>query len=329
MALSSPGAQFLRQQAESAISNFYSVQDGSDIGIPKRVHPNDLIEFKDHTFKIRDDADMDSLIKSIEAEGVREPLLVFYNEDKDLEIIAGHRRRYAAQKLGIESIPVLIMKITREDATFLMCETNMKKRTVLLPSEEANSYKVMIEAMGRTHGQRTDKTGEEKGKTTEILAKKIGVSRGRIEEYLCLNNLMPEILELVDQNKLKRNTGMAVKPAVQISYLPENFQEVILKIYQTEEKSPSHKQARQMKQLFDDKQLDEQRIQEIMEELKPNQKRSEGVEITNPILLQIKKNKGLADEAFQQLLVKALDFYQKHGQTQVTESASTSNRTHL
>lgn len=328
MALNSPGAQFLRQQAESAISNFYSAQDGSDIGIPKRVHPNDLVEFKDHPFKVLENADMDVLMKSIEANGVREPLLVFYNEDKDLEIIAGHRRRYAAQKLGIESIPVLVMKISREDATFLMYESN-KQRDLILPSERAKVYKTMIDAMGRVSGQRTDKNAEESGRSIDLLEKKIGVSHTTIQRYMYLNSLIPEILELVDQSAIKKNTGIAMLPAIEISYLPENFQRVILDIYKKDEKSPSHKQARDFKRLYEARLLDEKKIIEIMDEQKPNQKRSSGMVITNENLLMIKKNNGLADEAFQQLLVKALEFYQKHGQMQAAGISSATNKLHL
>ena len=329
--MDTPGMQSLRASIKSNMSSILSRKEGDDIGTPMHIHPNDMVAFKEHSFQIRDDADMAELTQSIEKAGkIREPILAFWNEENNIEIIAGHRRRYVAQKLGFETVPVLVMKISREDATFLMCESNMKKRTVLLPSERAYSYKVMIEAMGRRQGQRTDKNDDNKGKTVELLSEKIGVPSATIERYMRLNYLIPEILKLVDQGAIKKNTGMAKQPAIEISYLPENYQQVILDIYKQEEKTPSHSQARKFKRLFEAKQLDEKKIIEIMNEPKPNQKRSSGMVITNENLLMFKKSSGLADEAFQQMLVKALDFYQRHGhQGQASGSASSSNKAHL
>lgn len=313
MPLNSPGAQALRDQIKSNIGSLLSRQEGDDIGTLMHIGPNDMISFKQHTFQVQeDDPDMIKLIKSIEAKGIQEPIIAFFNEDTDIEIIAGHRRRFAAQKLNLQTVPVLVMKnLSRDDATFLMCESNLSKRETLLPSERANSYKVMIDAMNRKRGRYSSVENEEQGKATELLAKEIGEAPRTIERYLRLTNLEPALLELVDQSSRKKNTGIAILPAIEISYLPVNFQEVILKIYQREAKSPSHKQARDMHELFDLGQLDEMRIESIMEELKPNQKRSEGFEITNASLLDMKKRMKLGDGPFQDLLVKALQYYQQ------------------
>ena len=316
MPLNSPGAQALRDQIKASLTQL-SRQEGDDIGTLMHINPNEMVEFKGHPFSIRPESpDMAKLIQSIDAHGIQEPLIAFWNEDRDVEIIAGHRRRYAAQKLGLQTVPVLVMrKITRDDATFLMCESNLSKRETLLPSERANSYKVMIEAMERKRGRYASNENEEKGKATELLEKEIGDPSRTIERYLRLTFLKPEILELVDQNAISKNTGIAVLPAVEISYLPENYQEVILSIYQKEGgKSPSHQQAKDMRKLYEDNELDEKKIEEMMKKLKPNQKRSEGVEITNPILLQYKKESKMADAAFQDYIVKAIQFYRKHGE---------------
>ncbi len=318
MAISSSGSYSLKNTIQFHQTNLFSREEGDDIGTLMHKSPRELLDFRDHTFLIRDDADMRKLQKSIEANGVLDPILAFQNEEQQLEIIAGHRRRYASQKLGLQTIPVLVLKnISRDDALFLMCESNLSKREVLLPSERANSYKMMIIAMNRKSGQRTDLKNEDKGRSVDLLSANIGVSGKTIQRYIRLTYLKPEILKLVDQSVLKKNTGIAMLPAIEISYLPENYQEIILKYYQDNKVSPSHDQARRMRQLNEARQLDEMRIYDIMNELKPNQKRAAGIVITNRILLDLKKEYGLQDGPFQDMIVKAIHYYQQHGQSSV------------
>ncbi len=314
MAIKSPGAMYLREQSEAAISNFFSTENGDDIGISRWVHPNQLVPFKDHPFEVKDDPDMESLEQQIvEAGKITNAILVFQNEEKDLEIISGHRRTYIAKKLGWDRVPVTIRKnITREEAAFLMYSENKKR--LILPSEIAKSYKVLIDEMNRGRGKRTDLSEEEKGKTTEIVAKKLGVGTNTVERKLRLLYLIPGLLELVDKNEIKRNSGMALLPAVAISYLPENYQQVVLDVYNEHGKLPSHGQANKLLELYNNKELDEMRIRQELMVLKGNQKRSEGVEITNPILLQYKKESKMADAAFQDYIVKAIQFYRQHGE---------------
>ncbi len=269
----------------------------------ENIAPESLLEFREHTFQIREDEDMEKLIVSIRENGILEPIIAFENEDHVPEIITGHRRRYAALKLGIPEVPVLIKAMTREDASILMCESNLKKREKLLPSERANSYRLMIDAMNRKQGQRDDLSGEEKGKSTVLLSNKIGESARNIENYLRILFLIPELLNLVDLKKI------AMLQATDLSFLSVEAQKTVYEIVRDQGKSPSHNQTRRMKALSDRGELDEKKIRNIMAELKANQLASAGMKISNLSLLSYKEKAHLENEEFQELLVRALDYY--------------------
>ena len=178
-----------------------------------------IVPFRDHTFKVVDDDKMMELVDSIKDHGVNEPAIVFINEDGNYEMIAGHRRKRACELAGIETIPIIVKNINRDEATILMGESNLQSREEILPSEKAFTYKKMLDAMKRQAGRPgknnlrpvgTNLTGQ---RSDEILATEIGESARQIQRYICLTNLIPELLDLVDQKRI------SLRPAVEISYL--------------------------------------------------------------------------------------------------------------
>lgn len=234
------------------------------------VDVNELVEFKNHTFKLRDDEEQAKLRESIQENGIMEPAIVFENEEEQIELVSGHRRRKACIDLGIEKMPVLLKNLTRDEAIIIMGETNLKRREKILPSEKANTYKEMLEAMKR-QGKRADLTSapeEQKLTSREKLAKKFNEGSEQIRRYIRLTYLNPELLKLVDDGKI------GFRPAVELSYLSSAHQETIYEIYETDGKTPSHAQAIEMRRLAKDSLLDEQVIRNIMSVEKPNQKSS-------------------------------------------------------
>lgn len=234
---------------------------------------NDIVPFKDHTFKIRHDAEMITLMDSIKNNGVMEPIIAFVNEDNLVEQVTGHRRVYACQELGIEKVPVLIKDINRDEATIIMGTSNIERRVEILPSEKAATFKIMLDAMNR-QGRRSDiyTSGETELIRSDVeLAKILKTSSTQIYRYIALNNLIPELLELVDQNII------ALRPAVELSYLPgtgakENYQKVIYDYYTEENSTPNHAQAIKIRKLQAENLLTKEDLLKILQEQKPNQK---------------------------------------------------------
>lgn len=259
----------------TADRNLFSTQEQRDserIGILKYYHPQDVIPFKNHTFQIREDADMIDLKKSVESHGIHEPAIAFWNEEGALELVAGHRRRHVCIELGLEQLPVLVKNITRDEAIIIMGETNLQRRSEILPSEKAFTYRNMLEAMKR-QGKRGDLTfspGEKKLKirSSDKLAKKFNESVANIHRYIRLTYLIPELLKLVDEKR------MGLKPAVEISYLSSKYQNTIFEYYEKFDVTPSHAQAIKLRKLDKEDLLDEEEIYNILSEEKANQKES-------------------------------------------------------
>ena len=278
-------------------------RDSYSIGELKNVYPEEVIEFKNHTFNVVHDEDMEELINSIKENGVLEPGVAFYNEDGQLELIAGHRRRYACQCAEVQ-LPVLIKKITRDEAIIIMGESNLNRRTNILPSEKAFTYRAMLEAMTR-QGKRTDltsATGLPKFRARDELSKKVNESHEMIRRYIRLTYLNSNLLSLVDSKR------MGIKPAVEISYLDSALQKCIWDFYEMNEVTPSHAQAIQFKRLHQQKLLDENMIIKVLSEEKPNQK--EGYKISSNLV-----NKYFSDcstsAQIENRIVKALELLAK------------------
>ena len=235
-----------------------------------RVIPLSAIEdAPDHPFGVLDDEEMAELTESISTFGVINPVIVRRTDNERYEMISGHRRKYACTKLGIDTLPVIVRDLSREEAIIYMVDSNLQREHIL-PSERAKAYKMKLEAI-KKQGKRNDLTSvplaQKFGKTSrEIVGEQSGESADQVRRYIRLNNLIPELLEDVDMGKI------AFRPAVELSYLEEEEQKDLSYYIDENEATPSLSQAIQMKKLSQTGVLTEERIQAILLEEKPNQK---------------------------------------------------------
>ena len=230
--------------------------------------PLELIDdFPDHPFKVRDDEDMMQLVESVKERGVITPATVRQKEDGRYELVSGHRRKRACELVGFETLRSEIVDLNRDEATILMVESNFQ-RSEILPSEKAFAYKMRLEAMKR-QGERTDLTLSPVGtklRTADELAQECGDSRNQIHRYVRLTNLVPELLEFVDEGRIK------MRPAVELSYLDEDCQRDVVDEIDLNDATPSHDQTIRMRKLFNEGNLTTEAIHAVMSEEKPNQK---------------------------------------------------------
>ena len=230
--------------------------------------PLELIDdFPDHPFKVRDDEDMQQLVESIKERGVITPATVRQKEDGRYELISGHRRKRASELAGFDTLRCEVVDLNRDEATILMVESNFQ-RSQILPSEKAYAYKMRLDAMNR-QGQRTDLTSTplvSKSRTNEELGNQVGESREQIRRYVRLTNLVPELLEFVDEGRIK------MRPAVELSYLDEDCQRDVVDEIDLNDATPSHDQTIRMRKLFNEGNLTTEAIHAVMSEEKPNQK---------------------------------------------------------
>ena len=235
--------------------------------------PLELIDdFPDHPVKVRDDEDMMQLVESVKERGVITPATVRQKEDGRYELVSGHRRKRACELAGFETLRSEIVDLNRDEATILMVESNFQ-RSEILPSEKAFAYKMRLEAMKR-QGQRTDLTSTplvEKlaGKdalSVSRIGEEVGESREQIRRYIRLTNLVPELLEFVDEGRIK------MRPAVELSYLDEDCQRDVVDEIDLNDATPSHDQTIRMRKLFNEGNLTTEAIHAVMSEEKPNQK---------------------------------------------------------
>ena len=242
-------------------------KDDTLVDIPIKL----IKDFPNHPFKVKDDEKMNDLVKSVKERGVLYPLLVRPRSDGTYELISGHRRKRAAQKLNIDSVKCIVKDLSDDEATILMVDSNIQREEVL-PSEKAFAYKMKLEAL-KHQGKRTDLEEDStstpmvsKLRTNEQLGNEVGESRENIRRYIRLTYLIPELLEEVD------NKRIAFRPAVDISYLPEDYQYVILNTLQYDEISPSVAQAVKLKKMAQEGTLTVEKVEELMAKEKPNQR---------------------------------------------------------
>ena len=227
----------------------------------------EIDDFPDHPFKVREDEDMFQLVESIKERGVITPATVRQKEDGRYELISGHRRKRACELAGFETLRCEVVDLDRDEATILMVESNFQ-RSQILPSEKAHAYKMRLDAMKR-QGQRTDLTSSPVGtklRTADELAQECGDSRNQIHRYIRLTNLVPELLEFVDEVRIK------MRPAVELSYLNEDCQWFLVDEIDLNDCTPSHDQAIRMRKFFEEGKLTTEAISAIMSEEKPNQR---------------------------------------------------------
>ena len=227
----------------------------------------EIDDFPDHPFKVRDDEDMMQLVESVKERGVITPATVRQKEDGRYELISGHRRKRASELAGFDTLRCEVVDLNRDEATILMVESNFQ-RSQILPSEKAYAYKMRLEAMNR-QGQRTDLTSTplvSKSRTNEELGNQVGESREQIRRYVRLTNLVPELLEFVDEGRIK------MRPAVELSFLDEDSQRDVVDEIDLNDATPSHDQTIRMRKFFEEGKLTTEAIQAIMSEEKPNQR---------------------------------------------------------
>jgi ParB family chromosome partitioning protein len=277
-----------------------------------RVIPLEYIdEFPGHPFKVLDDESMQKLMNSIEEIGVQSPIVARIKEDQRYEIISGHRRVHACRRLGLKLIPAIVRDLSRDEAIIAMVDANLQREHIL-PSEKAAAYKMKMDAMKRRAGRPSKENVSPLGtnlRTDEIIAQEAGESRNQVQRYIRLNELVPELLEMVDRESI------AFRPAVELSYLSEDEQRNLVETIDSEEATPSLSQAIRMKKLSQEGKLDMDKIFSIMTEEKPNQ--AETVKFKSDELSRFFPER-TPPELIRQTIFKLLDAWQKSKATERT-----------
>lgn len=267
----------------------------------------EIDDFKDHPFKVRLDSDMDQMVESVRERGVITPITLREKEDGRYEIVSGHRRKKACEIAGLATVPAEIKDLTRDEAILLMVDSNLQ-RSVILPSEKAFAYKMRLEAMTR-QGQRTDLTSDPVGgkfagqESASIIGKEVGDSQTQVRRYIRLTKLEPELLELVDEGR------MALRPAVELSYLNDIEQQDLIAAIEDAEATPSLAQAIKMRKFSTEGKLVPEVIESILSEEKPNQKEKISIKMETarkyiPASIPYEKTS--------EYILKALEFYHRH-----------------
>lgn len=266
---------------------------------------NKLHEFRDHPYQVLDNEEMNSLIESVQQQGIMTPLIVRPLEDTtdEYEIISGHRRFRAAQKAGLAEVPAFIRPVSRDEAAIMVVDSNLH-REHLLPSEKAFAYKLKAEALNH-QGKRNDLTSEQLAPklSTELIAEQEGTSKDTVKRYIRLTKLIPDILKMVDEQRIAFSVG------VELSYLTEYEQQDLFEAIELEDKTPSLSQAIQMKKLSQSGKLDSDTISKIISEKKPNQR--EKISFQYDVLSKYFPKKFTPQDIYKRLLKLAQDDYRR------------------
>ena len=276
--------------------------------------PIELIDdFPDHPFKVKMDEDMDQLVESIKDRGLITPITLRPKEDGRYEIVSGHRRKKACEIAGLSVVKADVREMSRDEAIILMVESNLQRSTIL-PSEKAFSYKMRLEAMKR-QGMRSDLTSvpvAQKSKTSrEMLGEAVGESQDNVRRYIRLTELIPDLLDLVDEGKI------ALRPAVELSYLTQDEQKLVYEQILDCDCTPSHAQTIRMRKFSEEGRLNDAVIETIMQEEKPNQK--EKIHIPYGQLRKFIPENVSYDDT-RNYILEALEFYQKYHAKQPSQN---------
>ena len=291
-----------------SLDELFTTQEDRDDAKLERVRDIniDLIDdFPNHPFKVNADEEMQKMVDSVKEKGVVAPILVRPKEDGRYELISGHRRKLASIIAGINTIPCIIRDLTDDDAIILMVDSNLQREKIL-PSEKAFAYKMKLDAL-KHQGKRNDLTSDQLGpklqRSNEIVSKEVGDSLTQVKRYIRLTNLIPEILDMVDKESIAFGVG------VNLSYLKEDEQQVLLEDMQCNICTPSIKQSLTLKELSLSNKLEYDDIDKIMEEQKPNQvqKISFNSERIKSVLPQ-----NVAKEKIEDFVVTSIEFYKKY-----------------
>ncbi len=273
----------------------------------RQISLAEIDDFPDHPFQVRMDEDMEQLVESVKSRGVITPITIRKKEDGRYEIVSGHRRRKACELTGLTSIPAEIKELTRDEAIILMVESNLQ-RSIILPSEKAFAYKMRLEAMKR-QGQRTDLTStpvagkSRNAETADIVGAKLGDSGDQVRRYIRLTELNHDLLDKVDEGKI------AMRPAVELSYLSSEEQENLVEAMEMADATPSHAQAIKMKRFSQEGRLTPEVIESIMTEEKPNQKEKFSMSAER---LRKWIPRDIPQKQAEDYILKALEFYHRH-----------------
>jgi len=292
-----------------ALDDLFSTQEERDEVSRESVRNisiSEINDFPNHPFKVKMDENMSDLVDSIKEYGVLVPALVRPKEDGTYEMVAGHRRKYASELADLEEIPCIIRDLTDDEATLIMVDSNLQRERIL-PSEKAFAYKMKLEAMRRQAGRPSKNSAtllqNYEGKTSrQILAEQSGESHEQIRKYIRLTELIQPVLDMVDDNKI------AMRPAVELSYLSKTEQDVLLDTMQLEDCTPSHAQAIKMRKFSEEGRLNEDVILSILSEEKGNQK-----EQFRMPKERISKyfTPGTSAKQMEDTIIKALELYRK------------------
>ena len=267
---------------------------------------SEIDDFPDHPYRVLDDEDMQNLMESISERGVITPAMVRKKEDGRYEMISGHRRKHASERLGLETLRCEIVEISRDEAIILMVDSNAQ-RSEILPCDKGRAYKMKLEAIKR-QGQRTDLTSTPvasklKGESADIVGKEVGESGDQVRRYIRLTYLVPELQEFVDKGQMK------MRPAVELSYLDEETQRDIVDRIDETEAFPSHDQAIRIRKAYEAGEINYDKVSNIMSEEKPNQKPKFRFSFDR---LKPYIPKDYTDSMAEDYVIKALEHYQKY-----------------
>ena len=285
---------------------FMNDTERREAALPKiyNIPLSEIDDFPDHPFQVRLDEDMDQLVESVKERGVITPITLRQKEDGRYEIVSGHRRRKACELAGLATVPAEIKELTRDEAVILMVESNLQRSTIL-PSEKAFSYKMRLEAMKRQQGERTDLTSApmEQKSSREALAEKSPDSHAQIQRYIRLTELIPDLLTMVDEGRI------ALRPAVELSYLGKLEQQDLAAAIGLSLATPSHAQAIKLRTFSKEGKLSPAVIESIMCEEKPNQKEKINIKYT-----EARKYipSSVPYEQTGAYILKALEYYHRH-----------------
>lgn len=290
----------------TSVDDLFSTQESRDEAKLERVinlPPGEISDFPNHPFKVRMDEEMQQMAESVKEHGVLVPALVREKPGGGYEMVAGHRRKRAAELAELPEIPCIVRNLTDDEAIIVMVDSNLQREKIL-PSEKAFAYKMRLDAMKR-QGQRTDLTSvpvAQKLTSRAELGKVVGESQDQVRRYIRLTYLLPEILDMVDDGKI------ALRPAVELSYLAEQEQHFLLDTMFSEDCTPSHAQAIKMRKFSQEGKLNPDVILSIMQEEKPNQK--EQIKIPKERISRYFAP-GTPAQKIEDTIVKALELYRK------------------
>lgn len=295
------------------LDDLFSTQEQRDNANLEKVIDiklTDIDDFPDHPFKVKDDDEMDNMRQSVEENGILHPILVRPKSDGRYELISGHRRKRASQLANKETIPCIVRDLTDDEATIIMVDSNMQREEIL-PSEKAFAYKMKMEALSH-QGKQTSRQVVDKLKTADEIGGENGDSGRTVQRFIRLTELIPELLELVD------NKQIALSPAVELSFLNDEQQYVVLDCIECNVATPSHAQAIKLKKMSQEGTLTEDDIDDILSQEKPNQ--IPKMKFNESRIRSVLPN-NIEDKKIEDFVVKAIEFYGRHLQKQKSMDA--------